>query len=78
MPGVGAQRALSRQGRRAFHLVGMVAHDDLVCPFARHHFPPGVIRCAVWLYVRFTLSYPDVEDMLAERGLDLSYERVRR
>ena len=46
--------------------------------FARHQFPPAIIRHAVWLYVRFTLSYRDVEDMLAERGLDVSYETVRR
>ena len=46
--------------------------------FARHQFPPSIIRHAVWLYVRFTLSYRDVEDLLAERGLDVSYERVRR
>ena len=32
---------------------------------------------AVWLYLRFTLSYRDVEELLAERGLDLSYESVR-
>ena len=46
--------------------------------FARHQFPPVVIRHAVWLYVRFTLSYRDVEDLLAERGLDVCYETVRR
>jgi transposase-like protein len=46
--------------------------------FARHHFPPDIIRHAVWLYLRFTLSYRDVEDLLAERGLDVSYETVRR
>ena len=46
--------------------------------FARHQFPPVIIRHAVWLYVRFTLSYRDVEDLLAERGLDVSYETVRR
>src|SRR5271166_4337864 len=46
--------------------------------FARHQFPPAIIRRAVWLYVRFTLSYRDVEDLLAERGLDVSYETVRR
>jgi transposase-like protein len=45
---------------------------------ARHQFPPAIIRHAVWLYVRFTLSYRDVEDLLAERGLDVSYETVRR
>ena len=46
--------------------------------FTRHRFPPDVIRHAVWLYARFTLSYRDVEDLLAERGLDISYETVRR
>jgi putative transposase len=46
--------------------------------FARHQFPPTIIRHAVWLYVRFTLSYRDVEDLLAERRLDVSYDTVRR
>ena len=46
--------------------------------FARHQFPPAIIQHTVWLYVRFTLSYRDVEDLLAERGLDVSYETVRR
>ena len=46
--------------------------------YARHQFPPVVIQHAVWLYLRFTLSYRDVEDLLAERGLDISYETVRR
>ena len=46
--------------------------------YARHQFPPAVIQHAVWLYVRFTLSYRDVEDLLAERGLEVSYETVRR
>jgi transposase-like protein len=46
--------------------------------YARHQFPPDVIRHAVWLYLRLTLSYRDVEDLLAERGLDASYETVRR
>ena len=45
---------------------------------ARHQFPPDIIRHAVWLYLRFTLSFRDVEDLLAERGLDVSYETVRR
>jgi putative transposase len=52
-----------------------MAHDDLVCP---PPVPPAIIRHAVWLYVRFTLSYRDVEDLLSERGLDISYETVRR
>ena len=38
--------------------------------YARHQFPPAIIQHAVWLYLRFTLSYRDVEDLLAERGLD--------
>jgi putative transposase len=46
--------------------------------YARHRFPPNVIQHAVWLYLRFTLSYRDVEDLLAERGLDISYETIRR
>ena len=46
--------------------------------FKRHRFPPEIIRHAVWLYARFALSYRDVEDLLAERGLDISYESVRR
>ena len=46
--------------------------------FKRHRFAPEIIRRAVWLYARFTLSYRDVEDLLAERGLDISYESVRR
>jgi len=46
--------------------------------YARHRFPTDVIRHAVWLYLRFTLSYRDVEDLLAERGLDIIYETVRR
>jgi transposase-like protein len=46
--------------------------------YARHQFPPAVIQHAVWLYLRFSLSYRDIEDLLAERGLDISYETVRR
>src|SRR6202790_3720283 len=45
--------------------------------YRRHRFPPAVIQHAVWLYLRFTLSYRDVEELLAQRGLDLSYESVR-
>ena len=46
--------------------------------YARHQFPPVLIQHAVWLYLRFTLSYRDVEDLLAERGVEVSYETVRR
>ena len=46
--------------------------------FSGHQFSPAMIPHAVWLYVRFTLTYRDVEDLLAERGLDVSYETGRR
>jgi putative transposase len=46
--------------------------------YDRHRFPPEVIRHAIWLYLRFTLSYRDVEELLAERGLEVSYETIRR
>src|SRR6202035_1910955 len=46
--------------------------------YRRHRFPPEIIQHAIWLYLGFTLSYRDVEDLLAERGLDVSCETVRR
>src|SRR5215211_4856505 len=46
--------------------------------YARHQLPAEIIRHAVWLYLRFTLSYRDVEELLAERGIETSYETVRR
>jgi putative transposase len=49
-----------------------------IISFARHQFPLAIIRHAVWLYARFTLSCRDVEELLAERGLDISYGTVRR
>ena len=45
--------------------------------YKRHRFPPEVIRQAVWLYFKFTLSLRDVEEIFAERGIDVSYETVR-
>lgn len=45
--------------------------------FKRHRFPPDVIRHAVWLYFRFTLSIRDVEELLAQRGVEVSREAVR-
>jgi putative transposase len=44
----------------------------------RYRFPGEVISHAVWLYHRFLLSYRDVEELLAERGIAVSYETVRR
>jgi putative transposase len=46
--------------------------------YARHQFPAEIIQHAIWLYLRFTLSYRDVEELLAERGIETSYETVRR
>ncbi len=42
------------------------------------HFPREIVQRAVWLYVRFTLSFRDVEELLAERGIEVSYETIRR
>jgi putative transposase len=46
--------------------------------YSRHRFPGSIIQHAVWLYFRFPLSFRDVEDLLAERGIDVSYKSVRR
>lgn len=46
--------------------------------YKRHRFPPEIIAHAVWLYVRFNLSLREVEEMLLERGVDVSYETIRR
>ena len=43
-----------------------------------HRFPPEIISYAIWLYYRFSLSFRDVEDLLAQRGIVVSYESVRR
>jgi putative transposase len=43
-----------------------------------YRFPPEVIARSVWLYHRFTLSFRDVEDLLAERGVTVSYETIRQ
>jgi putative transposase len=44
--------------------------------YKRYRFPPVVIQYAVWLYHRFNLSHRDIEDLLAERGVEVSYESV--
>ena len=45
--------------------------------FKRHRFPADVIRHAEWLYFRFSLSFRDVEELLAQRGIEVSYETIR-
>ena len=46
--------------------------------YSGYRFLPEIIQQAIWLYLRFTLSLRDVEDLLAERGVAVSYETVRR
>ncbi|MEQ8441329.1 MAG: IS6 family transposase [Alphaproteobacteria bacterium] len=46
--------------------------------YRRHRFHPSIIQAAVRLYYRYTLSYRDIEEILAERGIDVSYETIRR
>jgi putative transposase len=45
--------------------------------YSGYRFPSDVIQRAVWMHLRFTLSYRDVEDLLAERGLEVSYDTIR-
>jgi transposase-like protein len=46
--------------------------------YSGYRFPSDLIQRAIWLYLRFTLSYRDVEELLAERGVEVSYETIRR
>ncbi len=46
--------------------------------YSGYRFPRDIIRCAVWMYLRFTLSFRDVEELLAERGIAVTYESIRR
>jgi transposase-like protein len=43
-----------------------------------YRFPREIIQRAVWMYLRFTLSFRDVEELLAERGITVAYESIRR
>ena len=45
--------------------------------YKRHRYAPSIIQYAVWLYHRFNLSHRDIEDLLAERGIEVSYESIR-
>ncbi len=45
--------------------------------YAGYRYPPQIISHAVWLYHRFTLSFRDIEELLAARGITVSYETVR-
>ncbi len=46
--------------------------------YSGYRFPADIIHRAIWMYLRFTLSYRDVEELLAERGIQVTYETVRR
>ncbi len=46
--------------------------------YRRHRCPAEVITHAVWLYFRFNLSFHDVEELIAERGVEVSYKTIRR
>jgi transposase-like protein len=46
--------------------------------YSGYRFPPDIIQRAIWMYLRFTLSYRDVEELMAERGIVVTYESIRR
>ncbi|MEP1230086.1 MAG: IS6 family transposase, partial [Litorimonas sp.] len=46
--------------------------------YSRYRFHPDIIRRAIWMYFRFNVSFRDVEELMAERGVDVSYETIRR
>ncbi len=50
--------------------------EALPTRYRRHRFPAEIIAHAVWLYYRFPLSFRDVEDQLAERGINVSFQTV--
>jgi hypothetical protein len=52
--------------------------DSTTASYRGHRFPSEIISHAVWVYYRFCLSFRDVEDLLAERGITVSYETIRQ
>jgi hypothetical protein len=73
----GAQGVIT-QRRACGPTGGPIAKRMRKISYAGYRFPPEIIQQAIWLYLRFTLSLRDVEDLLAERGVAVSYETVRR
>ena len=69
---------MSRRFRTCDLFGGSVARTMQEISYDGYRFPPEIIHQAIWLYLRFTLSFRDVEDLLAERGIAVSYETVRR
>ena len=81
----GATTALSRDHHQALSRSALAGLDlwrlfstMTKISYAGYRFPPDIIQQAIWRYVRFTLSFRDVEDLLAEREIVVSYETVRR
>jgi hypothetical protein len=56
---------------------GPVAKVMKKISYSGYRFPPEIVQQAIWLYLLFTLSFRDVEHLLAERGIAVSYETVR-
>jgi transposase-like protein len=69
---------MSRQLRLANLPKGLLAKAIQKISYNGYRFPPEIIRQAIWVYLRFTSSLRDVEDLLAERGITESYETGRR
>lgn len=46
--------------------------------YSRHRFHPDIIRRTVWMYFRFSLNFQDVEELMIDRGIDVSYETISR
>jgi hypothetical protein len=70
--------ALSRRRWDCGSSDGPVAKGMKKISYSGYRFPPEIIHQTIWLYFRFTLSFRDVEDLLAERGIVVSYETIRR
>jgi putative transposase len=70
--------ALSRRPGSCGSSSDPVANGMNRISYSGYRFPPTIIQQAIWLYLRFTLSLRDVEDLLAERGITVSYESIRR
>jgi len=65
------------QKRNLWHTDGMKTNTSAP-NYKGFRFPPEIISHAVWLYFRFSLSFRDVEELLAQRGIVVSYETVRQ
>ena len=71
----GSGKSVLSTPRQIGQTIGMKDAKQL---YHGYRFPPTIISHAVWLYHRFCLSLRDVEDLLAERGISVSYESIRQ